>query len=303
MSLLRRRNAALLLMLAVAGCGGAAGTGGEASKDTKKAAAPLTEDEYQALLDRAGKSVSAAAAGVKSARSRDSLTERLEKSATALEKTVAEFEGSAAPTAVAAGHKDALVGLQAYAAAFSSAAGSVGSGGVCTAPAALAQITRSEAAGDLRSAAAVLREGGFSVKGLAPQRQKKPSVRLKSGVLFRAGGTGPGKLVIQNGNPGDGVVKITAPGGKRMSIFVRGKGTATVDGVPDGTFKTYFATGVSWDGKRNTFSRKCGFSRFDDPMKFTSGGGQYTQFTISLNAVAGGNAPSSEIDPDDFPKD
>jgi hypothetical protein len=38
-------------------------------------------------------------------------------------------------------------------------------------------------------------------------------------------------------------------------------------------------------------------------MKFTSGGGQYTQFTISLNAVAGGNAKSSEIDPDDFPKD
>jgi hypothetical protein len=203
---------------------------------------------------------------------------------------------------VAAGHADALSGLQAFAAEFSSAAGTVGSGELCTAPAALAEITRSGAAGDLRSAAAVLRKGGFSVKGLAPQRQKKPSVRLKSGVLFRAGGTGPGKLVIQNGNPRDGVVKIAA-GGKRMSIYIRGNGTATIDGIPDGSFKTYFATGVSWDGRRNTFSRNCGFSRFDDTMKFTSGGGQYTQFTISLNAVAGGNAPSSEIDPDDFPKD
>ena len=28
-------------------------------------------------------------------------------------------------------------------------------------------------------------------------------------------------------------------------------------------------------------------------MKFTSGGGQYTQFTITLNPVAGGNAPST----------
>ena len=37
-------------------------------------------------------------------------------------------------------------------------------------------------------------------------------------------------------------------------------------------------------------------------MKFTSGGGQYTQFTITLNPVSGGNAPSRQIDPKDFPR-
>ena len=37
-------------------------------------------------------------------------------------------------------------------------------------------------------------------------------------------------------------------------------------------------------------------------MKFTSGGGSYMQFTITLNAVAGGNAPTRQIDPSDFPR-
>jgi hypothetical protein len=37
-------------------------------------------------------------------------------------------------------------------------------------------------------------------------------------------------------------------------------------------------------------------------MKFVSGGGQYTQYTITLNAVAGGNAPTRQIDPNDFPR-
>ena len=72
--------------------------------------------------------------------------------------------------------------------------------------------------------------------------------------------------------------------------------------IPDGNFDVFFASGVSWDGKRNTFTRNCAFTRFEKKMKFTSGGGQYTQFTITLNAVKGGNAPSKQIDPDDFPR-
>ena len=72
--------------------------------------------------------------------------------------------------------------------------------------------------------------------------------------------------------------------------------------IADGNYDVYFASGVSWDGKRNTFSRNCGFSAFEQKMKFTSGGGQYTRYTITLNPVAGGNAPSKDINPDDFPR-
>jgi hypothetical protein len=129
-----------------------------------------------------------------------------------------------------------------------------------------------------------------------------PALRLKSGsVLARKGGSGLGELTISNGNPREGVVKLVA-GAKRMSIYIGRKATATITGIPDGTFEVYFASGVSWDGKRNTFSRNCGFTRFDDKMKFTSGGGQYTTYRITLNAIAGGNASTRTIDPDDFPR-
>jgi hypothetical protein len=153
----------------------------------------------------------------------------------------------------------------------------------------VAQITRSKAARDLP-------------KGLVPKRQPMPALRLKNGsVLSRKGSGGPGVLVITNGNRREGVVKLVA-GGKRMSIYVAGGKTARVTNIPDGTFDVFFASGVSWDGKRNTFTRSCEFTRFERTMKFVSTGGQYTQFTITLNAVAGGNAPSKSIDPDDFPR-
>ena len=97
------------------------------------------------------------------------------------------------------------------------------------------------------------------------------------------------------------MVKLVS-GAKRMSIYIGRKATSTIKGIPDGKFDVYFASGSSWDGKRNTFSRNCGFTRFDDKMKFTSGGGQYTTYRITLNAVAGGNASTKSIDPDDFPK-
>ena len=128
-----------------------------------------------------------------------------------------------------------------------------------------------------------------------------PALRLKSGsVLSRKGGSGLGELTISNGNAREGVVKLVA-GDKRMSIYIGRKATATIRGIPDGNFEVYFASGVSWDGKRNTFSRNCGFTRFEDKMKFTSGGGQYTTYRITLNVIAGGNASTRSIDPDDFP--
>lgn len=285
----RRGTVALVALLAIAGCGGAATPSDNAGKDGSSATAKaFTEDEYQALLDDSGDAVSKALSSVRGAGSRDGLQTRLERSATELEKATAALGARPAP----GGDTAAQTAMKGLTAAFASAANKVESGGLCTGPAAVAQITRSGAAGDLRAAA----------KGLGPKRQPMPALRLKNGsVLSRKGGGGPGVLVITNGNRREGVVKLVA-GGKRMSIYVAGGKTARVTDIPDGTFDVFFASGVSWDGKRNTFTRSCGFTRFERTMKFISSGGQYTQFTITLNAVKGGNAPSKQIDPDDFPR-
>jgi hypothetical protein len=277
---------AFVAVLAIGGCGGASSPSDSAGKDGSAATAKaFTEDEYQALLDDSGDAVKKALISVRGAGSRKGLQTRLERSASALEKAAGELGTRPAP----AGQTDAASAVEGLSAAFATAAGKVESGGLCTGPAAVAQITRSAAARDLP-------------KGLAPKRQPMPALRLKNGsVLSRKGGGGPGVLVITNGNRREGVVKLVA-GGKRMSIYVAGGKTARVTDIPDGTFDVFFASGVSWDGKRNTFTRSCEFTRFERTMKFVTTGAQYTQFTITLNAVAGGNAPSKPIDPDDFPR-
>ncbi len=275
---------AFVAALAIAGCGG---TEAPTSGDDSPSATPvktISEAEYQALLKESGRTVNKAIGSVRAASSRDGLQKRLEQSASELEKATAEL--GARPDS------EATAAMKGLTAAFASAAGKVESGGLCTGPAAAAQLTRSGAAGDLRQVD----------KGLAPKRQPFPALKLKNGfVLSRKGGTGPGILVIKNGNNREGVVKLVSKD-KRMSIYIARKGSAQVAQIPDGNFDVYFASGVSWDGKRNTFTRNCGFTKFEDKMKFTSGGGQYTQFTITLNAIAGGNAPTRQIDPKDFPR-
>jgi hypothetical protein len=303
MSHARYRNAVLVLALAAAGCGEATSTatksGDKAAKGAPSAtAAALSEDEYQSVLDDSAHAVSRAISEVRGAGSREGLRARLERGAAELDETAGELGAKPAPDAAASANTDAVSALEDLSAAFSSAGGKVETGGLCTGPAALAQVTRSGAAGDLRSAAKSL-----DASGLGPKRQPFPALRLKNGSVLssKGGGSGPGVLIIRNGASRKGVVKLVA-GGQRMSIYVARKATARVTQIPDGNFEVYFASGVSWDGKRNTFTRNCGFTKFDRRMKFTSGGGSYMQFTITLNAVAGGNAPTRQIDPSDFPR-
>jgi hypothetical protein len=231
--------------------------------------------------------VSRSVGDVRGAGSRSGLHARLEKASTTLNKAAADLKAAGTP---AAAQTDAASALQDLSQTFASASDKVESGALCTGPAVAAYLTSSDAASRLRSVA-----GGL-------KRQPAPALRLKSGsVLSRKGGSGSGELTISNGNAREGVVKLVG-GDKRMSIYIGRKATATVKGIPDGNFDVYFASGVSWDGKRNTFSRNCGFTRFDDKMKFTTSGGQYTTYRITLNAIAGGNASTRSIDPDAFPR-
>src|SRR4051812_34427533 len=252
----RRRTLALLAVpLIAAGCGSSSSGGTSTDDDGGKAATTpaLSEQEYQALVDDAEAAVSKSLSSVRGAGTRKGLQSRLESSAEDVEKSVAELD-SAKPPASVTGHDDTVAALKGYSTALATAQGKVQSGGLCTAPAVLAQLTRSGAASDLRASSS-----GVKASGL--KRTAMPALRLKSGmVLSRKGGTGPGVLVIKNGNSREGVVKLVG-GGKRMSIYVGRKGTATVQGIPDGNFEVYFASGVSWDGKRNTFSRNCGFTK------------------------------------------
>jgi hypothetical protein len=293
-----------VVLVLFAGCGSSSDTPSKPSGDdgTPTAQAAVSEAEYQGLVGDGAGAVSGSLKDVRGAGSRSGLQDRLEKAAKSVDEAAAGLAAIKAPQSAAASHEQTVTALKGLSTELLAAQSKVDSGALCTAPAVLAALTRSSAGSQLRSAAKGLETAGLDAGALGPKRVPTPALRLKNGaVLSRKGGTGPGVLIITNGNPREGVVKLVA-GGKRMSIYIGRKAKATIQGIPDGNFDVYFASGSSWDGKRNTFSRNCGFTKFERKMKFTSGGGQYTEFRITLNAVKGGNAPSRQIDPDDFPK-
>jgi hypothetical protein len=283
----------LAVLIAIAGCGSGSPSGGSsASRGATATATPrvLTEREYKSLVAAGARTVRKSVREVRGAGSRSGLRSRLETASKRLDEAATDLKTADAPASAASTQTDAGSAFEGLSKAFTSASEKVGSGALCTGPAVAAYLTGSDAASRLRSVA-----GGL-------KRQPTPSLQLESGsVLSRKGGSGIGELTISNGNPSEGVVKIVSSD-KRMSVYIGRKATATIKGIPDGNFDVYFASGSSWDGKRNTFSRNCGFTRFDDRMKFTSGGGQYTTYRITLNAVADGTASTSSIDPDDFPR-
>ena len=239
----------------------------------------MSDAEYQALVDDGAAAVKSAISGARGADDRAALQQALEVLGLRHRRGgQAARVGEGARTRPRRSGGGAATALAGLAEAFKKTAGRVESGEYCTAPAALAGITRSDAAKDLRAAAKELKASGITAGSLAPKQARTPSVKLKNGaVLARKGGSGPGELEITNGGDHDGVVKLVA-GPKRTTVHVRKNGSATIKQIPDGNYKVFFASGSSWDGKRNTFSRDCGFTAFDDKMKFTSGGGRYTRY-------------------------
>jgi len=282
-------SGAVVVAVAATGCG--------ASEDPPARVAP---DVYQGRLERAGDRVSRELASVRSAGSRDDLAARLRRSGRSVEEA-ADALDVAAPQSAEAGHAGVVAGLRALAGRLSAAADDVRSGALCTPPAALAQLTRSPAAGELRSAARRLRARGFAADGLIVRRRRMPARQLPNGAVLARLGSGPGRLVVRNGSDGDGVVKLVA-GRKRVTVYVARHRTAEVADIADGDYSVFFASGRGWDGGRNTFSRACGFTRFDETMPFRSGNGTYRRFTITLSPVVGGTAQTSRLDPREFPR-
>ena len=109
---------------------------------------------------------------------------------------------------------------------------------------------------------------------------------------------------IENGSANDVVVTLTKGRNPDISVFVRKGRDFVVRGVPDGTYSVFYRSGGTWDNAAEGFGRNCTYSRFSDSLKFatTRNGNQinWQNWRIALNVI-GGNAPTEDVDPDDFP--
>jgi len=88
---------------------------------------------------------------------------------------------------------------------------------------------------------------------------------------------------------------------KAIAVYVRAHASTTVGNIKDGTYTIYYTAGSRFSACTGRFTRGATYWRFNARLSFVSSPGQYTVWTVTLYAVNNGNAPTTQINPPDFP--
>lgn len=124
--------------------------------------------------------------------------------------------------------------------------------------------------------------------------------RPRTGYIKRISeGRGRGELKVENGTEKDAVLVLAAGEQTLASAYVRAGASFTLDGIRDGEYVLYFATGEGWDGR--TFTEAVRRSRFEDTLPYKTTQTTYSAWTITLHPVVGGAATTESVDADEFP--
>ncbi|WP_433792947.1 hypothetical protein [Actinoplanes sp. CA-252034] len=272
---------------------------------TTAAAPPLDPAAFQSSLDAADKQLAGALGKLRQATTPKAVSGAADEFAQAVQAQTSALSGLTAPPAVSAAHNELVSALSALEDELTSVSSSADSRSVCTGGSASAALSRADAAGDLRSAISALAAADPAAKyrfgSFVPAVTKDQNRRKANGTYLSRVTGGSGQLKIDNGNNVDTVIKLVKSGSKKpaVSVYIRGNKKVTTGRIKDGTYQVFMSSGTDWDGKR--FTRDCQFSKFDSSLKFTTTSRQYTIWELSLKVRLGGNASSSEVDPDTFP--
>ncbi|KHD74283.1 hypothetical protein [Actinoplanes utahensis] len=276
---------------------------------TEQAAAPTTPPldpaAFQAALSASDGKLSAAVKSLYQATSPKAVATAADALAGTIRTESSNLSGLTAPDGAGSAHRDLVSALDGMERELSAVTSAAESREVCTGGAASASLSRAGAAADLRSAitalgaadpAAKYRFGAWLQGVTKDQNRRKPNATY----LSRTTG-GSGQLKVDNGNSTDTVVNLVKPGTRKpaVSVYIHGRQKVTTSRIKDGTYQIFIASGSDWDGKR--FTRNCSFSKFDDSFAFRTTSRQFTIWEISLKETLGGNASSSDVDPDAFP--
>ncbi|MDI6097221.1 hypothetical protein QLQ12_01180 [Actinoplanes sp. NEAU-A12] len=268
-------------------------------------APPLDPAAFQSSLDEADKQLTAAVGTLGRATTPRAVAAAADALAETVRTQASMLSGLTAPAAVVSAHGDLVSALSSLENELTSVSSSADSRSVCTGGAASAALTRAGAAADLRTAITALAAADPGAKyrfgSFLPAATEDQNRRQANGSYLTRTTGGSGQLKIDNGNTVDTVVNLVKVGAKKpaVSVYVRGQKKVTTGRIKDGTYEVFISSGTDWDGKR--FTRDCQFSKFDSSFKFTTTSRQYTIWQISLQEVLGGNATSSDVDPDSFP--
>jgi hypothetical protein len=111
---------------------------------------------------------------------------------------------------------------------------------------------------------------------------------------------GDGELEISNGTSYDAVAKLIRDGASVLTVYIKANSTHTMKNISDGTYWLAFAQGTDWNATTQKFNRNAQASAFDETFEFETTATQSAGWEVTLNAVAGGTAQSSDVDPAQF---
>jgi len=179
---------------------------------------------------------------------------------------------------------------------------------VCAGSSAIALISRTTGAEQLRAAVKLVMEDRtqqYHVGRFVPTRQNDRNRRLRNGAQLRHDTAGVGNLVVNNTGAGtvDTVVSLSHRGSRTsvVAVYVRAGVNTTVTRIGDGTYQIFMTSGQDWDPALHIFTRNCTFERFDDLFPYTTTPDRYPGYKITLRKEIGGNARTSTVPPDEFP--
>jgi hypothetical protein len=143
---------------------------------------------------------------------------------------------------------------------------------------------------------------GVFLPGATPDPARRPG----SGPLSGGRSGGYGHLTVDNQGSSDSVVKVMSGGDLIRAIYVQAGQSATVTGIPNGTYDAYYTTGADWDDANRRFTRNCDFDKFDNPMDYTTTSSstsiEYSVWTLTLHTSSTqDSAPTSSVDAGAFP--
>lgn len=110
---------------------------------------------------------------------------------------------------------------------------------------------------------------------------------------------GKGECNIDNNSNYDAIVLLTRNIETLTAVYVRSSESYTIKGIPSGDYFVYFSEGTDWNG--NNFNNLSRQARFRDVLTFENNSYSYTIWSITLNAKSFGNAPSIDVNNNNFP--
>ena len=289
----------IAVTLSVLLLGASSGSDGENSA----APPPLSLQQYDTTLAGAVDPLQTALKGLAAAKAYKGLEGRVGAVETAADQAVTELTDITPPDELAAEHAQLVTALEAFHDEVGGLSSQVDDRALCTGSAVRAGLGNAKGTSGLHDALVAVsgKLPGDPTALTLPVAGQKPGSRPANGKILRSGNLdGHGELIIKNGGS-DAVVTLSKKNKPTVSVFVRKDKQATVKGVPDGSYTVFFTSGAGWDGKARAFGRNCTFQRSENKSDFTTTATTYTILTYTLYAVAGGNAPTKDVDPDDFP--